>query len=173
MDVIYCPKCSAESTTSLRYCRRCGTSLDIVLRALSETPSRAPAADRTRPESDVMRRVLTSDVAWRAIAGIVTLMIAIPCFLFMALVVGGHGGLLTLLLLGILLVFMGLGWRDLVRAYRALQDPQKVREMLRGREEERPASREGERGALPPPSVTEHTTYRLEKEPEPETCERK
>jgi hypothetical protein len=89
------------------------------------------------------------------------LAIAIPFFLFMAIVVGANGGIVTVITLGVLLVFIWLGSRDLTRAYRTLQDAERTRAALgvpQAEQWEEPSSSQGDRA---PASVTEHTTYPL------------
>lgn len=41
-DVVFCPKCGAQSIEPARFCKRCGTNLEAVSRALTGTLAPAP-----------------------------------------------------------------------------------------------------------------------------------
>ena len=101
------------------------------------------------------------DLTWEMIRGFVTLALAVPFLLFMFVVGGAIGSLVWIVTVGILAVFIGLGLRDLAKAYGTLRDPAVLRRAL---EPVPGARRDGvgvgaDRSALP--SVTEHTTFPL------------
>jgi hypothetical protein len=108
-----------------------------------------------------MSEFFASGLGWEAARGITTLAIALPCLLFFVVVLGISTRITTLATLATFLVFAILGSRDLLRVFRTLRDPEAVQARL---DKAQPDSIDPWKNgkALGPPSVTEHTTFRLE-----------
>lgn len=106
-----CPICLTQRIAGTRYCRQCGLDLGSYDDAVVAGPARAVSAEGGR--SSRWLRILDLDITWKALRGIVTLAIAVPFFLFMA-VVGGNLGLSTLIVVeSLMVVFIYLAIRDL------------------------------------------------------------
>jgi hypothetical protein len=111
MNAQVCPTCSTQRIAGTRYCRQCGRDLGDAEHGVVAAAARS-LPDEGRRESTWLR-VLELDITWKAVRGFVTLGIAVPFFLFMALV-GGNLGLSTLIVVESLMVaFIYLGIRDL------------------------------------------------------------
>lgn len=168
----YCPKCGVESGGDTRYCRRCGTNLEIVGKALSvpaladDELARAQRAFRMRLVRGLGLFVLAAGAA----KGLLALIIA-------AIALGGPVSLWTVL--GLILfgfvpaVLGGFAGRDLVQAYELRKDPRgalaalptrRPAELADAERDEMGASR-GEYLSAPP-SVTEDTTLPLGRSPD-------
>jgi hypothetical protein len=156
MNSVFCPRCATESTVDLRYCRQCGASLEAVLDALEKRERKPAPTSTSRPESFERSLVL--------IRGFVTLFLALPCFLLMALIAisaalkADMSAVITIPIACLLLGFTVLGFRDLIRPTVKRRDADKTRELTATG-----GNTETRRFAEPPQSVTEHTTFNLER----------
>lgn len=161
MTETYCPTCGFQSAADLRYCRKCGTSLETVRRALADP---APAATRKAletPGRSTLAAFFEIGPGWDLARGIATLAISVPSFLFFTVVLGFSASPLVIATQVIFLVFALLGARDLVRVARRLQNTTTVSvSPASGDAAYREPWKDGQ--ALAPPSVTEHTTFRLD-----------
>lgn len=166
-SAFYCPKCGSESGGETRYCRRCGTNLEIVSRALSvpaladDELARAERAFRMRLVRGLGLFVLAAGTA----KGLLALIVA-------AIALGGPVSLLTvveLILFGLVPVAFGaFAVRDLLQAYELRKDPRRALAALPGPPSSALAvAATGELDASPrgfleaPPSVAEQTTRSL------------
>jgi hypothetical protein len=163
----YCPKCGVESGGDTRYCRRCGTNLEIVGKALSvpaladDELARAERAFRMRLVRGLGLLVLAAGAG----KGLLALIIA-------AMALGGPVSLWTvlgLIVFGVVpAVLAGFAGCDLLQAYELRKDPRgalaalptrRPAELADGESDEIEASRG--QYLSEPASVTEDTTLRL------------
>jgi len=157
-DSILCPKCGLEAGEELRYCRKCGTSLESVRRAIEGD---------ARPDLEVaegqraMRLHLVRGLSFVILAaGFAKALLALS-------VAAAFGGVGFLEVLGLLLftllpvTFGGLAVRDLLNAYELRKNPRlrAVSSVAALTEAARPVEM-----LESPPSVVEHTTFPLEAE---------
>jgi hypothetical protein len=175
---IICPRCGTKRTGETRFCRSCGTNLEAVDRVLSGKESQ-PHSKRSHEQPEHPLKELQRSILWVAVRGVVTLLIGLPfTFLMLLTTLSGRGvvGVISLILTLILLAFVILGFRDLLRAYTDFKNPLAALAKLNPPKigEEEPNVRlsggiQSEQGipyaTSPLPSVTEHTTLELE-EPE-------
>jgi hypothetical protein len=163
----YCPKCGVESGGDTRYCRRCGTNLEIVGQALTvpaladDELARAQRAFRMRLVRGLGLLVLAAGAG----KGLLALVIA-------AMALGGPVSLWTvlgLIVFGVVPAALGgFAGRDLLQAYELRKDPRGALAALppRGPAELADVERDemdASRGEYlsAPPSVTEDTTLPL------------
>lgn len=160
MTETYCPTCGFQSASDLRYCRKCGTSLETVRRALADPAARTRIALET-PGRSTLAAFFEVGPGWELVRGIATLAIAVPAFLFFTVVLGFSANPWVTATQVTFLVFLLLGARDLVRVARRLQTAAPVSVTpAAGDAAHREPWKDGPE--LAPPSVTEHTTFRLD-----------
>jgi len=180
--VLYCPGCGAEAGERTTFCRKCGTNLQVVDRALNELQPAAPLA--SGEGVDPIVRELKQDLFWKTIRGILTLVLAVPVFLVLAFGLPssffyGRGPDSTEIFLKMLptlffLVFVILGIRDLSTAYSSFKNPAAALKELREKNEEKRlectsvpleptirSDREAVDSINARGSITEHTTFDL------------
>jgi flagellar biosynthesis/type III secretory pathway M-ring protein FliF/YscJ len=121
--VSFCPRCKTESSDSTRFCRKCGTSLEIVNRAPTDSQE-ATSRDQSTKLTAKHFKELKSEITWTAVRGLVTLIVALPSFFLFSIAMGTLGWMIMLLPWLIVLIFIALGVRDLLRSYGMLKDPQ-------------------------------------------------
>jgi hypothetical protein len=103
-------------------------------------------------------------IVWEAVRGGVTLVLAIPFFIFMTIVAANTGGAIAIGTLVILAAFIVIGIRDLTKAYSMLRDPAAALDASTKRQQGMPTNQFVESPAIPAESVTEHTTFPLDKD---------
>jgi hypothetical protein len=158
-----CAACGNGTTPGLRFCTRCGASLSI---------------ETTDDAVERAARELRNRAILLGARGVITILLSVP-FMVMSLAAALVGTVPFLMvplaiLLGVLAV---LGCRDVSRAFRILTDgsaamaewkamggriPESAPDALSPSPQRGLTTRALEDGAEAPPSVTEHTTFRLD-----------
>ena len=177
---LFCPRCGSESVGDIRYCRRCGTNLEVVTKALSlpalpdEELARAQRAFRMRLVRGLGLLVLAAG-SGKALLALVIAAIAMasgPLSLW---------AVLGLILFGVVPVGFGaFAVRDLLEAYELKKNPRGA--LLASPTRRPPALAEAKTSKMeaarleylePPPSVAEHTTHSLGRSQDDESCVRR
>lgn len=171
---ILCPGCGSELADKARFCRKCGTNLQIINQALRDSHT-GPMPLQPARQAEGPLKELRQDIFWIAIRGIITVVIALPFFFLLIPNLIATGGILTLLLFLVLLAFIVLGIRDLSRAYSAFTNPEAALAALKAQKGQNSPETKGELLESPvehevgineiePPcgSISEHTTFPLE-----------
>lgn len=120
MAIQYCPQCATEVDGDQRFCRRCGTSIERVRHAI-ESPT--GASGPPTGAGSTIEKLIGYRGTWMLLRGILTLLIAIPSFLFLASFFGLSGGVFGFLVLALFAVFIGLGIRDIKAVARGSSMP--------------------------------------------------
>lgn len=85
---MFCPKCAVENQNETRYCRGCGTDLEVVAQALSTGTLSTEFVGETSAELAQKREQLQVDGIRRVLQGalilVVGILLGIPLYLFSA-----------------------------------------------------------------------------------------
>lgn len=169
-SISYCPVCGYEIVDKAAFCRKCGSNLDVVDRALQEARNPVPPANKENAEAIV--KELKQDIFLKALRGLITLGLSVPLFLLLLFALRS-GSFVIFLPLLILLIFVVLGIADLARSYSRFRNPAAALKAFREKKEKgwlETASgsaelidrRDSNNDLIHSPvSVTEHTTFEL------------
>lgn len=165
-SAFYCPKCGSESDGETRYCRRCGTNVEIVSKAMSVP---AIADDELALAQRAFRMRLVRGLGLLVLAaGSAKGLLALIIY---AIALGGPLSLWTLL--GLIVfgfvpaAFGAYACRDLLQAYELRKDPRRALAELEGVETGDPES-VSVKYLSAPPCVTEDSTAPLGRSSEDE-----
>ena len=79
-SAVYCPKCGTPSTDGARFCRRCGTNLEAVSRALTGNLAVPPSMDDLSTEMEVAYAKEYSKAVYNLIGSVATFLVLLFIF---------------------------------------------------------------------------------------------